>query len=291
MADAVDGAGRAAQKAKDAHTKAKREIQHNKYFEYAARAGYVAKGALYAIIGYLAFSVAFLDEGALTDSKGAIRYIAGESYGTPLLIALGLGLLGHALWRFAQAILDPDNEGWGKKEAIKRAGKLASGVIHTSLAILTFKIVAGEGSGGGEPLSAQVMSMPAGRWLLGLGALIVLAFAASRFSVAYKKSFMKRLETVKMSANVRRAVERIGQVGTIARGVVFGIAGGLALATAFGAAGGGEQGVGRALSTLAAQPYGFALLGALAVGLIAYAVHCFVMARYRHIPSGDSVTS
>jgi hypothetical protein len=37
------------------------------------------------------------------------------------------------------------------------------------------------------------------------------------------------------------------------------------------------------LLEVAQQPYGAFLLGAVAVGLLAYAVYCFVQARYRDV--------
>ncbi|MFW5811148.1 MAG: DUF1206 domain-containing protein, partial [Thermodesulfobacteriota bacterium] len=35
--------------------------------------------------------------------------------------------------------------------------------------------------------------------------------------------------------------------------------------------------------TLASQPYGPWLLGAVAIGLFCYGIHCLVLARYRRI--------
>ena len=43
------------------------------------------------------------------------------------------------------------------------------------------------------------------------------------------------------------------------------------------------RGLDGALLELAQQPYGGLLLGAVAVGLLAYAFYCFVQARYRRI--------
>ena len=40
-----------------------------------------------------------------------------------------------------------------------------------------------------------------------------------------RKKFMKHLETSRMKPETRRAVKLLGMTGTIARGVVFGLAG------------------------------------------------------------------
>ncbi|MEZ4555669.1 MAG: DUF1206 domain-containing protein [Caldilineaceae bacterium] len=42
-------------------------------------------------------------------------------------------------------------------------------------------------------------------------------------------------------------------------------------------------GIGQALQTLSRQPYGPWLLGLVAIGLMAYGIFAFVLARYRRI--------
>ena len=46
------------------------------------------------------------------------------------------------------------------------------------------------------------------------------------------------------------------------------------------------RGLGGALQTLAQQPLGPWLLGAVALGLVAYGLFMLSVARYRHIPTG-----
>lgn len=45
----------------------------------------------------------------------------------------------------------------------------------------------------------------------------------------------------------------------------------------------GAEGLDGALGRLAGQPYGQALLGVAAAGLVAYALDCFAQARYRQV--------
>ena len=70
-----------------------------------ARAGLVAKGITYAIVGALAFQVAFDAGGKLEDRPGALQAVAESTLGRFLLGALAVGLGGYALWCFAQAYL------------------------------------------------------------------------------------------------------------------------------------------------------------------------------------------
>jgi hypothetical protein len=45
------------------------------------------------------------------------------------------------------------------------------------------------------------------------------------------------------------------------------------------------RGVGGALAAIAAQPFGVLLLLFVALGLVAYGLHQFALARYRRIPA------
>src|ERR1700759_862079 len=69
----------------------------------------------------------------------------------------------------------------------------------------------------------------------------------------------------------RETVRALGRTGLVARGVVYGVIGILAFKLAIGS-GGKTQSQTGALQTIAHQPFGAALLVALAIGLAAYAV-------------------
>jgi Domain of Unknown Function (DUF1206) len=94
------------------------------WVERLGRAGLVAKGALYAVVGILAVNVALGAREESPDKTGALRTIAEQPFGKVLLVLLAAGLAGYALWRLAQAILDRDNEGEGPSGLAKRAAAL-----------------------------------------------------------------------------------------------------------------------------------------------------------------------
>src|SRR5947209_4586187 len=77
-----------------------RRAATNPTLELAARAGWVVKGLLYAVMGVLALGVAF---GRATDQKGSVELLTGlvgNVAGEVLLIAIGVALAGYALWSF-----------------------------------------------------------------------------------------------------------------------------------------------------------------------------------------------
>src|SRR5437773_9704886 len=74
-------------------------------FEALARAGFVARGLVYGIIGVLAFRLAIGEGGKITNQQGALHTVAHQSFGTFLLILVAIGLGGYSLWRLLRAAI------------------------------------------------------------------------------------------------------------------------------------------------------------------------------------------
>ena len=72
-------------------------------FEWLARAGLLARGVVYGIIGVLAIKLALGDGGKATDQQGALHTIAKQPFGKFLLVVVAVGLAGYALWRLVRA--------------------------------------------------------------------------------------------------------------------------------------------------------------------------------------------
>lgn len=73
------------------------------------------------------------------------------------------------------------------------------------------------------------------------------------------------------------AIALLARAGYAAKGVVYGLVGGLAFMTAVGS-GGSTTGSQGALRSLLDRPYGLAMLAVIAIGLCGYALWCFVRA-------------
>jgi hypothetical protein len=233
---------------------------------------------------------AFFGHGATTDTHGALREIAEQS--RPLLAAVAVGLAGYALWRFAEAFLDPENtekKGRSPKGLIQRGVMLGSGIIYSGLTLAAVRAFTGatadlgDSSDGGRQIAASVLDKPFGRWLVALAGLAVILGGVTQFVRAWKKSFEKKLLTAKMNADERRLALRTGQLGLAARGVVFVITGIFLIQAAVRYDASQVQGLRGALDALAAQPHGQILLGVVALGLLAYGAYSFLEARYRRI--------
>ena len=283
MRQAQSSAGQAKQQAHHAVREA------SPWLEGFGRFGYVAKGMVYTLVGVLAAQAAIGTGGATTDARGALPQIIQAPFGQGILAATALGLVGYGLWRFIQAGMDTENKGTDAQGLLTRGTYLIIGVSHIALALSALQLLLGSDgdSSGGDSLAqdrtAWLLSQPFGQWLVGLVSVVVIGVGLYQWYQAYSAKFREQLKLAEMSSTQQRWATRLGRVGFAARGVVFGIVGGLLLAAAIHAEPQEARGLGGALTTLAEQSFGPWLLGVLAVGLMAYGIYVLVEARYRRM--------
>lgn len=259
------------------------------WVERLARLGYLTKGIVYAIVGVLAVQAAFGAGGQTTDTKGALGTIASQPFGKFLLALLTVGLIGYVIWRFVQAVQDPEHKGDDAKGWATRLSYAVSGLIYASLAFTAIGLIRGSGGGGGgnskQDWTARLLAQPFGQWLVGLVGALVIGFGFYQLYKAYKAKFRKKMKLHEMSPTEEAWATRIGRFGLGARGIVFCIIGFFLLQAARQSDASEVRGLDGALQSLAQQPYGPWLLGIVALGLIAYGIHMAVQARYIRIPS------
>jgi uncharacterized protein DUF1206 len=262
-----------------------RRAGQSPWVERLGRAGFVAKAVFYAVVGLLAIQVARGGREESPDRHGALRAIAEQPFGKWLLILLAVGLASYALWQLALAILDRENEGEGPKGLVKRAGALCRAGWYGVLCGLTVSTLVGNGSGGGneQKTTAGVFERPFGRYLVYAAGLAFLGAAAFNGYRAITCTFNKKLKTGEMGDAEETAATSVGVLGHLARMVVFGLVGAFLFRAAWEYDPKEARGLDGALLELSQQPYGGLLLGAVGVGLFAYALYCLVQARYRRI--------
>ena len=112
-----------------------------------------------------------------------------------------------------------------------------------------------------------------------LGRLLELA---KRARVARLRGFRRRGIRAGAADRFIR-LHRVGQIGHIARGIVFGMIGLFLIIAALHANPGEARGIDGALAALAEQSFGPILLGAVALGFVAYGLYMFAEARYRRM--------
>jgi hypothetical protein len=249
---------------------------------WLARWGLATRALIYLLIGYLALRLAFGHYGRETDQRGALQEVASRTGGRLVLWIALIGLVGYALWRFSEAAFGAVGDP-GSTSA--RVRSFVRGVIYLFFAVSTFQLLTHSSkhsqAGQQELWTARALRHDAGRWVVGIaGAVVVVAGLVQIYEGATKR-FAKYLNFQSASTGTRHAVIRLGQVGTIARGVVFALAGGFVIQAAWHADPQKSRGLDGALRTLAASSNGRWALMAIAIGLLAFGVYGFAEARWR----------
>jgi hypothetical protein len=257
------------------------------WVERLARFGYATKGVVYILVGALAVLAALGEGGRPTDTHGAFREIYSRPFGAVLLGVVAIGLAAYATWRVTQAIVDAEGKGKDLKGILIRIGYASSGLIHAGLAFSAARLAFGEKEESSERVhksrATEVMHLPFGRLLIGLAGAGFIAFGLYQIYKGYKAKFRKRLEVGAMSKGEDEWATRFGQFGLAARGVVFGIIGGFLVLAALRSDPEEVRGLGGALQSLVAQPFGKILLGVVAAGLAIYGIYMLAEAKYHRI--------
>jgi hypothetical protein len=258
-------------------------LARTREFEWLARAGLVARGVVYAIIGVLAIKLALGDGGKATNQQGALRTIADRPFGKTLLVVVAIGLAGYALWRLFRAALGhgPEQHDSGSD----RVAALASGIAYAVLCVTAVKILAGASTGSGTPKKATggVLDWTGGPLLVGIAGAVLIGVAGYQAYKGIKKKFLEDSKTEQMSQSVRDAFTALGVFGHLARAVVFALVGYGLIKAAIDYHPDKAIGLDGALLKLANASYGPWLLGLVAAGLVGFAAYSVADARYRRV--------
>lgn len=251
-----------------------------------ARAGLAARGVMYGIIGWIALMIAFGKSRQQADRTGALHVLSGTPFGGIALWLLVAGFIGLALWRLSEALYGAP--GTGGRKTSKRLAALGRAVIYGVIAYGVLKYALGVGGPQSSDqqsvdLTATALRHPGGQAVIVVIGLALIGIGAYLAYQAWKMEFLRDLELGKMRARTRRVVERLGQVGGIARGIVFATAGVFLVVAAVHARPGQAKGIDSSLRALAATPLGPWLLVIVAIGLIMFGVYSCCEARWRRV--------
>jgi hypothetical protein len=261
------------------------KLERTTAFEALARAGFVARGVIYGVIGILAVKLAVGAGGKTTNQSGALRTIAHQPFGKVLLTLVAIGLAGYSLWRLTRALLGHGPE--DTDSGFERLAAFGSGVAYGLICAIAVEILLGSGassgSAGPKHPTAGVLGWTAGTWIVGLAGAVLCGVAAYQGYRGISKDFLDDSKTEEMSLGVRKWITWIGTFGHLARMVVFGLVGIFLIKAAVDYNPDKAVGLDGALAKLANHAYGSFLLGIVAAGLVAFAVYSLSDARYRRI--------
>jgi len=254
--------------------------------EALIRFGLFTRGLVYAIPGLFALRLATLGQGEPITPLRSIGLIGERPFGRIAVVILAVGLAGYVLWGLARAVLDPLRKGSSPRGIFARLGFLTSAAAYGTMLLFALHLVFGSQAQGTHPNAwvGTTLAKPHGAWVIAIVALCwITAGGLAQIVNAVRGSFLRDLNTDRMSAGERRAAAIIGRIGIGARGIVF-VAIGITLLTAARHVTPAEApDLAGGLLTLKHQPFGPLLLLTVSIGLVVFGAFSMMCARWARV--------
>jgi hypothetical protein len=252
---------------------------------YLARAGFLARGLMYIVIGWIALLVAFGKTSQQADRTGALHELSTKPFGAAALWLLVVGFFGMALWRLSEAIYGSAQDG---RKTSTRLSALVRAVIYAVLGYGVLKYAIGAGAPQSsdqqsQDLTATLLRHTGGRVLVVIIGLALVGGGLYLVYQAWRERFRRGLELGRMRPGTRRIVEWLGKAGGIARGIVFVTAGIFLVIAAVEYKPQQAKGIDSSLRALAATPAGPWLLVLVAIGLVMFGLFSWCQARWQRL--------
>lgn len=242
-----------------------------------ARTGFVFVGLLHVLIAWLALQVALGGSGNQADQSSAVRQIASAPGGPVLLWAGVICCAALAVWMVIDAVAKWRREG----KATKALGPGGTALAYFALTWLFVSFALGNqksSSQQSQQTTANVLSVPFGPVVLFIAGLVVLGIGVYFGFRGVTRGFLGK--DAQPNESAPDWVKVVGSVGYTAKGVAVAVVGILILVAAVRHDPNQQSGLDGALKSLASQPFGGWILGAVALGLACYGVYSAARAKY-----------
>ncbi|MEO7126661.1 MAG: DUF1206 domain-containing protein [Nakamurella sp.] len=239
--------------------------------------GLVAYGVVHLLMAWIVLTIAWGGGGSQASAQGAFTELASTGVGAALLWVTAVGLLVLGVWQLAEALLGHRGKENERSRLFARLGSAGKAIVYVVLAISAATTAAGSASGGDseKTWTARLMSVPAGRVLVVVIGLGILAIAIGIAIRGVTKAFTNNL-----AGSVRTGLIRLGQIGYVTKGFAYSIVGVLFVVSAITYDPQKAGGLDDAIRILRQQVYGPALLTIVALGLASFGVYCFSWSRH-----------
>ncbi|AHD08159.1 DUF1206 domain-containing protein [Phaeobacter gallaeciensis] len=222
------------------------------------------------------------------DAKGttaALEWLDG-GWGTIVLLFIILGLTAYAIWRVVDSIWDLEAYGLGVKGLVARTAMIVTGLVHLVMAGLAVAVLIdhqSDSNSRGDKI-AQLASSSTGTIIFSVVGLLTLSAAVYYLHKAWDEGYRTHLKANQLT----RRLNTLLKIGVAANGVVIGVIGALIMKAAVSASADNPDGIGSVFDWLQAQVFGQILVTALCLGLLGFALFCWINALYRVVPKASS---
>lgn len=250
-----------------------RDAQDHPALDWAARAGMLAYGLVYLLVGWLAGQLALRDSAGSASSEGALKELAQKPMGSVALWLAAVGLAALVLWELCQVVGGHRSED-GLRRWGARAASAARAGVFAVLVVLAVRVVTGSSSGGGgnsgRTVTEKLLDLPFGTALVVATGLVIAAIGVASIVRGFGDRWRKGLEVEGRTGHIGKVAEVLARTGYTSRGVAF-----IAIAGLFVWAGLTHDprksgGLDQAILRLRDEPFGPWVLVLVAVGLGCY---------------------
>lgn len=252
-----------------------------------ARLGLGARTAFYLLLVGLVIEVAVEHgrSGRQANAHGALALVANNPVGAAAVVATAGGFFVFGALRVVGAARDGQAEWW------QRLTTGLQGLFYVALAWVPLEFVLGRRQVGSEQSqhdeTATVLHWPLGREIVAGAGVVLVCVCAWQIRSALTRSFDDGLQLSGQPPWVRRLVSIVGAVGIAARALVFVPIGVFLVLAAVQSDPRRADGLDAALARVARHAWGPAVLGVVALGLLAFACYSGVEARFRDLEAAS----
>lgn len=247
-------------------------------------AGYAGRGLAYLSVAGVSLWTIW-QGGSASGPSEVFSDLSRSTLGDLLLGLIAVGMLAYCVWRLVCAVFDLEDHGNSPKGIIARVAQGVTGLLHLligAVAVIAAVSVDESDDGGGsiDEVVSAVLSAPLGRYAVMAAGAITICAGLYYFYKAVSRSYQDHLESNPVTQHLNYVLE----AGIAAQGIVISIIGGLLCLAGWRAQAQQAGGLGKVFDTLSSQLYGQIFVTGLCIGLLAFALFCFVNAAYRSVP-------
>lgn len=245
-----------------------------------ARAGLIAKGLVYVILGLIVLlsTMEMSQQTSAPDKTGVFEMLKHTFAGQWLIPFLALGLLCYSTWRFVEAFRLVK-----EKEKIKKAVRyFFSGAVYILVCYTAVQLMMNTFSKNGDneqEFARQALSRPFGQWLLGISAVTLAAIGVYQIFYGVSEKYRKHVQELNLHATSSRMLLLSGMIGYVSRGIVWITMAYLMLRAALSGSSKEAGDTSKAFHFIETS-WGSPVLAIVAIGLIAYGLFNGVRAKY-----------
>jgi Domain of Unknown Function (DUF1206) len=290
--------GRPARTALDAAAASMARGASGIWLRAGSRLGLGCRGAVYLLVGYLAFRLALATRGRggePASSAGAVQAAVAPVWGRIPLVLLVGGLAAYALTQLLEAVFRPARAAGATGRWRQRAVSSWGFVLYSVFCLSTARLLAGNRAAQtarseqrqDAGVTAGLLRTGWGQALLVAAGILVVAGGLEAGRRAVRLNFRERFTAGHVSRALAIITRALGAFGSVARAVVFVLTGAFLIKAAVLSRADQAKGLDAVFRSVASSHYGAWLLALLACGLFCYGLYCLVEARYRDLTPGQ----